>query len=309
VYASTTTYFGTQLLTALEAATGAQRWTYNFGGIHGVHPPATASGRVYLTTSGHGDSYLYAFDASNGNRVFRRSYANQWSRYYAPVVIGGAVYMAGGYYDGMYRFNATTGDSVWFAATNQYNEWTPAVRNGLVYAYTGSYSPKVLVVNAGTGTTAYEIPDPDFSWNGWSMYTAPVLGSRDNLLATQAGRLVSFDLGGRRIAWQRRASYTGTVAVAGGVAYVINGGELEAVSEVDGSVQWFWRPPAGSPMGSPLVTENLLFVSTAAKVYAIDLASRRTVWAHAASGHLAMSGQGTLFVAQADGRVAAIALR
>jgi hypothetical protein len=274
-----------------------------------VHPPATRAGRVYVTTSGHGDSYLYAFDATTGSRVFRSAYGNQWSTYYAPVVIGDAVYMAGGAYDGMYRFHAVTGSQVWFAATNQYNEWTPAVRNGLVYAYTGQYSPKVQVVTAATGVTAYEIPDPDFNWVGWSMNTAPVLGSRDNLLATQSGRVISFDLSGRQIGWERRASYTGTVTVAGGVVYVINGNEVEALSEVDGSVQWYWQPPAGSPTRTLVVTENLLLVSTATRIYAVDLAARRTVWAHDASGHLAVSAQGTLFVAQQDGRLVAIRLR
>ena len=35
--------------------------------------------------------------------------------------------------------------------------------------------------DAATGTVAYEIPDPSFSWRGWSMDMAPVLGEQNDV--------------------------------------------------------------------------------------------------------------------------------
>ncbi|HEU0054681.1 MAG TPA: PQQ-binding-like beta-propeller repeat protein, partial [Longimicrobium sp.] len=175
VFASTNAYFGQQRLSAFDVRTGRELWTKDFGQIHGVHSPAYGDGRVYVTTSGHQDSFLWGFDAATGVQRTKSPYGNQWSRYMSPVVADGRVYMAGGYYGGMYSFRTSDGGMAWFAYTNQYDEWTPAVDGGLAYAYTGEYSPALSVVNAATGAVAYEIPDPRFSWNGWSMYVAPVL--------------------------------------------------------------------------------------------------------------------------------------
>src|SRR6266545_1700623 len=140
VFVSTNSYFGTQALRSVNAQTGAVRWTKTFtsatfGSVHGVHPPAYGNGSVYVTTSGHEDSFLWSFDALSGAPGLKSPYGNQWSTYKAPVVLGGAVYMAGGYYDGIYGFNATTGAAVWFRQLPQVGGWTPAVKDGRVYAY------------------------------------------------------------------------------------------------------------------------------------------------------------------------------
>lgn len=309
VFVSTNAYFGKQVLTVLDARTGGQAWTRDFGAIHGIHPPAYGGGRVYVTTSGHQDSFLWSLDASSGAVQFSAPYQNQWSRYFAPVVADGAVYMAGGYYGGMYAFRTVDGGESWFFKTNQYDQWTPAVDDGLVYAYTGDYSPKLSVTSAATGAVAYEIADPSFDWNGWSMNVAPVLGSMGNVLATQANRLISFDLAGRRIGWQHTATFTGSVTVADGVLYVFNAGRVEARAEADGAFLWGWSPPEGKPFGTMIATRNLLFVSTGANTYAVDLAARRHVWSYPAGGHLALDGDGILLIAQANGSVSAVSVR
>lgn len=263
---------------------------------------------MYVTTGGHEDSFLWSFDANDGTVLFRSAYANQWSRYYAPAIVGQTVYMAGGSYGGMYAFSATDGQQLWFTSTNQYDEWAPAVSDGRVYAYTGDYSPKLTVADAATGSVLYEIADPGFQWDGWSMGVTPVLGSADNVLVTQGGRLLSFDLRGRSIAWERTGSFRGNVTVAGGVLYV-NNRQIEARAESDGSLLWVWIPPHGEPQGTIIVTDNLLFTSTADRTYALDLGARRQVWSYPMAGQLALSSQGKLFIAASDGRLAAIGLR
>lgn len=309
VFATTNAYFGTQKLFTLDVRNGTVVWSHDFGPIHGVHPPAYSSGTIYLTTSGHEDSYLYAFDATNGTPRFRSAYGNQWSRYYAPVVIGNGVYMAGGYYDGMYRFG-TDGTQSWSFSTNQYEQWSPAVDNGVVYAYTGSYTPKVDAVDATTGVPLYSIPDTAFSWSGWSMNLAPVLGGMNDLLATNGGRLISFDLQARSIKWQQKSAYSGSVAVANGQLYVLNNSsQIEVRRESDGSSVGLWIPPIGSARGPVIVTKNLLFVSTATATYAVDIATLKQVWSYPAGGTLALSSQGVLFIAQDTGSLVAIGVK
>lgn len=309
VLVSTQAYYGKQLLSVLDAATGTAKWTYDFGAIHAVDPPAYANGVVYAQTSGHGDSFLWAFDASTGSIRFRSAYGNQWSRYYAPVIVDQSVYFGGGTYGGMYSFNLADGSQKWFAGLNQYDQFTPAVKDGLVYAYTGSYSPKLTVANAATGVVTYEIADPNFVWNGWSMDIAPALGGSNNVLATQGNRLVSFDLTARRVGWEKTGTYTGNVSVAGGRVYVFNNRQLEVRAEADGALLWLWVPPEGAPTGTTIVTSNLIFVSTAANTYAIDLASHQVVWRYPAGGYLALGQRGQLLIAQGNGKLTAIGVK
>jgi hypothetical protein len=309
VFVTTNAYFGVQQAKSLDARTGSELWSRDFGNIHSVNPPAYAGGTVYLQTGGHEDSFLWALDATSGAVRFQTAYGNQWSRYFAPVIVGSSVYLAGGYYGGMYAFNTTDGAQRWFATLNQYDSFTPAVSDGLVYAYTGSYQPKLTVADAATGAIAYEIADPGFVWDGWSMNTAPTLGGASNVLATNGGRLISFNLAARSIGYALKSNFRGQPTVANGAVYVVNNTQVEARKESDGSLQWSWIPPEGQPIGPMIATKNLGLVSTAANTYAVDLASRQQVWAYPAGGHLTLSAQGILFIAQSSGKLTAVSVR
>ena len=309
VFVTTSSYFGIQQARALDSRTGGELWMRDFGSIHTVNPPAYANNTVYLQTGGHQDSFLYALDAANGSVKFQSAFGNQWSHYFAPTIVGATVYMAGGYYGGMYAFFATNGAQRSFTSLNQYDQFTPAVGGGFVYAYTGSYQPKLTAVDTTTGLIAYEIADPGFVWDGWSMNTAPTLGGASNLLATNGGRLISFNLQSRSIGYQVSPGFRGQPTVANGVIYVANGAQVQARAEGDGSLQWSWAPPEGQPTGPMIATKNLLLVSTAANTYAVDLASHAQVWSYPAGGHLTLSAQGILFIAQTSGKLTAVAMR
>jgi hypothetical protein len=309
VFVTTNSYFGIQQAKSLDARTGNELWSRDFGGIASVHPPAYGNGTVYLQTGGQQDSFLWGLDAATGSPRFRSAYGNQWERYYAPVVIGTSVYIAGGYYGGMYRFHSLEGIQRWFTPLNQYDQWVPAVKDGFVYAYTGSYSPKLTVADTATGAVAFEIPDPGFVWDGWSMNEAPTLGGASNVLATNGGRLISFNLQSRSIGYTIPANFRGQVSVANGMLYVANNGQVEARNEVDGSLQWLWIPPTGQVTGPVIVTKNMLLVSTATNTYGLDLTTHQPVWSYPAGGSLALSAQGILFIAQSSGRLTAISVR
>jgi hypothetical protein len=301
VFASTVSYFGTQRLWALDAATGAQRWMRDFGDINSVHPPAFGNGRVYIQTGGHQDSFLWSLDAGDGTLRFRTAYGNQWSSWLAPVVADSGVYAAGGYYGGMSRFNAITGASSYFMNRPQEDQWTPAVHGGLVFSYSGS---GLTASGARSGAMVYEIVATGLPRAG-----TPVVSAANRVLGTNGNSLFAIDLEGRKLAWMQSASMTGTPAVAEGVVYVINKGQVDARQESDGTLLWSWVPPEGQARNTMIVTRNLLFVSTSANTYAVDLAARRHTWSYAAAGQLSMSKEGLLLIAQPDGKLSAISVR
>jgi hypothetical protein len=308
------------LLVALDARTGSPQWAYDLGARDSYDPPAFGNGTVYMQTGGHSNSFVWAISSTDGSLRWRTAYGNQWSPWYAPVIVGQSVYVAAGYYGGLEAYDGTKGTQLWTFPTNQYDLWTPAVANGLVYAYTGDYSPKLSVVDAATGKASYEIPDPNFSWRGWSMNLAPVVGSQNDIIAQPDNRLISFDLGARKIRWQV-SGWTSPwgnawqATVSNGVVYAFNGTQVEARSEADGSPLWTWPLPAsGAPVGTMIATSNLLFVSATSSTsssgitYAVDLASHRRVWSYPLSGQLAIGANGVLYIAGND-QIVAIALR
>ena len=295
-------------LFTLDARDGEVLWSRGFGSPFSVNPPAYGYGNVYIQTGNHSnDTYLWAFDAKTGGLVFKSPHAAQWEQYYAPTIFDGSVYVNGGYYGGMYAFDAFSGQSLWFAPLAQYDEFTPAVDQDHVYAYVGEYSPGLYVVDRNTGQPSYSIADRDFKWNGWSMQLAPVLGSMGDVLAIHDGRLIRFDLAGRRIAYQIQASFTGQPSVAKGVVYAINGGALEARNESDGSLRWRWVSPTGAATQHVIVTDTHVFVRTATATHAVELLSGQSVWSIAAVGAMAL-GEETLYIASAAGVVTAISM-
>jgi hypothetical protein len=304
IYASTGYFFQNHLF-ALDAASGNVEWFKDFGAINSVDPPAYADGSVYLTTGGQTDSFLWSFDAATGAEHFHSPYLNQWSRYYAPTIIGPSVYIAGGEYGGMYSFDAVTGNQRWFVQLDQDDEFTPTVRNGQVYAYTGVTTGALTVADTG-GNVLYQVSDPAFVGGGYSMDFTPVLGASNDLLLAQFGRLISFDLQSRGIGWQVVDHLLGQVTVAGGVIYVRSTTGVEARRESDGVLLWSWNPTGETPQGTMIATRNLLFVSTNLATYAIDLSAHLATWSSPLTGSLALSKDGLLLIAQANGRLTAI---
>ena len=105
----------TDALIVLNDATGDIIWSKNFGEVNSVNPPSYAYGNVYVQTGDNSPgTFLRAYNADTGALVFESPHAAQWERYYAPTIYDGTVYINGGYYGGMYAFDAYTGTQNWF---------------------------------------------------------------------------------------------------------------------------------------------------------------------------------------------------
>jgi outer membrane protein assembly factor BamB len=309
VFCTAVTYFSNlSEIHALDAKTGTQLWSKNFGSVFSVNPPSYAYGNVYVQTGNHAsDTWLHAFDAESGVEVFRSAHEAQWERYLAPTVHEGKVYVNGGYYGGMYAFDALTGGQLWFQPLPQYDQWTPAVGGDQVYAYVGDYQPGLYAFRRADGQPTLMIPDPNFQWNGWSMNLAPVVGTHQDVLAIHDGRLISFDVATRRIRWQLKDAYAGQPSLAAEAIYAIDGGSLVVLDEVTGSTLWSWRPPSGELSDALVVTASHAFVTSSTSVYAVDLDSRSAIWSYGVAGHLSIAN-GSLYVASSQGVLSAFDL-
>lgn len=299
-------------LRVLDEHDGKAIWSYDFNGVEfapglssvvKLNPPAASGDSVFVATSGHEATFMWGFEAGTGTLRFKTPFEAQWEAYLAPTVDAGVVFTNGGYYGGMYAFDAVTGDELYFRQLLQYDEWTPAVDSAYAYAYAGG---RLDVMDRFNGQVIASMQDPTYDWLGYSMHTSPVIGSPASVTAVNVGNvfanaLVNFDTVGQAVRWTAPGVYAGTPAYAGGVLFAVNESpfRLEARNEVDGSLIWWWVPQLAGEntfVGDVLVTENLVFVSTNLATYAIDRSSHAPVWSYPKSGRLALSSSGVFYI-------------
>ena len=132
------------------------------------------------------------------------------------------------------------------------------------------------------------------------MKMAPLIGSQNNILVIQDGRLLSFNLQQQSINWENTDTFTGQTSLAKGIIYAINGGVLTVLDETTGNQLWSWTPPAGNLTGTMIVTDTHVIAGTDSAIYAVELLSRTHSWSYPAHGDLALR-EDTLYKASDDG--------
>jgi outer membrane protein assembly factor BamB len=309
-------WFDYQSTYVLNGKDGSLLWSHNFGYISALNPPGMTGGSVYVATSGHsnltGDSqtFLFGFDAESGASLFQTGFDSQWEHYLAPTVSDGSVLTNGGAYGGIYSFAKSSGGRQWFVDGPQEDMLTPAVTStdAFFYAYGSLFD-----VNRADGTVKFSITDPQFSACCYMQIQAPIVGSSGTNVITFSGdqfsgqassstggydarTLINFDLGQRAITWRTADTYITNPALSNGILYAgsLDAPRLDAISEPDGTVKWSWTPAASGTDSrmcrNIVVTNNLVFASTNAAVYAIDINTHQTVWSYPTPGDLAMDG-------------------
>jgi outer membrane protein assembly factor BamB len=140
--------------------------------------------------------------------------------------------------------------------------------------------------------------------------------------------IIAFDRTSQSVAWSDHSSTLASVRAAaaqGGTLILLRQDPLlvEARRQNDGGVLWSYAPSFGPPTGftiqeflsDPILTDNLVFVSTHQGVFAIDRRSGTPRWFFGVPGSLAITPSGTLLISdpsRADlggGSVTAVNLR
>lgn len=312
VFISTPVYFAPANMYALSEVDGSEVWSHSFGTVPALNPPAAYGGQVFVATSGHSDTFMWAFNANDGAQVFKAPFSAQWEHYLAPTLLDGDVCFNGGYYGGIYCLYASTGTSKWFTSLTQYDMWTPALDHNYAYTYTGAnYSGEgghFSAINRSTGTVAFTLNDSGFNWNGYSINGAPVIATNDSVLVVngtkKSNHLIRYSISGKSESWRIAGYFMNDPVVAAGKFYLSNqtGNQLEARNEQTGALLWSWQPPSGETVSSAnlVLVNNLVFVGTSAGTYAVDLSTHQTVWSVARPGKLAISSNRVLYIVDTD---------
>ena len=315
VYLTNDDYIGEQRVYALNGATGVSLWSQDLGSMTNQSPAAYANGHVYIESVDRNANYVFTdLSAATGASLKTYSLAAQFYPVSQPVAANGLmVAEAGDNNVWPTGFSTTSSMTYLWSVTPSDNGVsgfeTPAMDSTYLYNYTGS---ALDVFTVADGKLAFTIGDPAAitpvpvrgEYNG-----APMIGAQHDIITYTgtddsaspqpsgegrgSGRyLSSFDLNARKVSWKTSGIYYTTPAMANGVIYAARNtpaSELDAISETDGHVLWSWTPPAGETFQrNTIVTNNLVFVSTNANIYAIDLTSHAKVWSFGTPGALSM---------------------
>jgi hypothetical protein len=290
-------------LLALSVSDGSVLWSYNFGSVFGVGHPSAVGGKVFVQNCNHTPgTKLWIFDAASGNPLLSAPFGAQWENYWSPLVVGNNVYINGGYYGGLYGFDATSGAQLFFSnSLEQYDEWSPAYFKGSVYSFVAG---NLRAHDPMAGTVAWTA-STTWNWAGWSMHTAPVFGDTFGYVISPPN-LYGIDPSKQSIAWTANGTYSGMAAVANGAVYAISGGSLLVRDAATGALLWTFAGD-GDLKYTPVLAAGYVYVASGANTYAVDTTTHAQAWKGPGGGFLAIAS-GRLLVAKTDGTLVAYLL-
>lgn len=250
---------------ALDAASGAAKWTFKTGNV--VHAsPAVSNGVVFI---GSWDRHLYAIDAKSGKEVWRFQTGNDTVIYNqigiasSAAVADGVVYF--GCRDGhFYAVDAKTGAPRW--SHDNKMGWviaSPAVKNGIVYFPT-SDGTRFKAIDGATGMLKYSVENKAVS------FSSPAIAGDRAYYGTSDGWLHSLDLATGAM----RAEFQSDGSKANASKYIDANGHMTKLYPdftLDGMIIGVHNMfTLGSFISSPSVVDGVLFVgSTDGNVYAL----------------------------------------
>lgn len=333
VFLTTDVYNGQAALYALDEQDGHELWVRSLGSVPALNPPAVAGGRVFASVTGHGDTFLYAFDLQTGAYLHKSPFGAQWPNFLAPTVSGDLVFQGGGGYGGIvYAFSTSNGNEAWTADVGGvWDMYSVAADEQWIYHHNGA---ALHVLSQADGSSIANIADPFGSSSGLSYHGGPLIGTKGMVMSfagnafsgrasasTEHGdpRVISsFNVEQQAHVWSSNHAYITTPATADGIVYAARNqpAVLDVIDELTGQVLWSFQLPSAHGVRfhrNIVVTRGLLFVSTDTRVLAIDLKSRAIVWSQATPGMLALSADRTLYIAtgaiESDGRLIAVRLK
>lgn len=286
-------YSAASRLVALNAVDGKQQWKQELSQttVHGA--PTYSNGQVVLQTSS--PAALRRFDADLGTAAESISFTG--SLYYgrAPTLFGDNAYsvLNSG---SLVATRLDTGAKLWSNSIPT-SDIDTALNND--YLFYGD-NQQIHALERSTGTPAFSISTPSTTLSNL------VLGSRNNILAFSGG-LVSYDIAGRRVNWSIPAYYYSNsvmpVAANGQVLY-LNDSMLTSVNEVDGSLNWSWRPDGQYLNSNIIATLSHIFVANDTTTYALSATTGELLWSYNAGGQLALGADGALYIQSSQQLVA-----
>ena len=257
---------------ALDAATGAELWSRDTGARVQYSPPV-AGGLVYVSALSDGDRKVHAIDAGSGETVWVDALPHHWFDGFAPVVVGGRVYVPRANFGGYHALDAATGETVWTTDMPDIVESPPTVVDGVVYVTSINHA---YALDDATGSVIWSY---DTEWFPAREFPARVIHGVYYL--SPDDRIHALDVQDGKEIWSYRASSflsTAPVVSDGALFAATEAGEVFALDAQTGAPLWA-VPEDGMGLQGLTVVDGVLYLeSDSGNLIAIDAADGRTIW-------------------------------
>ncbi|MEN6356255.1 MAG: PQQ-binding-like beta-propeller repeat protein [Armatimonadota bacterium] len=274
---------------AVDLATGVKKWQYPSdrplaGSIKTT--PAFYGGRIYFTSV---DGNMYCVDAGTG--VFQWAYQARGAIRCSPVIDDGAIYF-GADDNSVYAVDAESGEALWSSPFTTRDDFARnlAVGSGIVVA--ACMDGMLYGVNKGTGTLKWMFRLPEAP-----VRTSPIIAN--NLVVMAIGSSIyGLPIRSGQIKWMITlpAEAAASPAACGQEIYVPCRDKKIYAYTLNGrqpTLKWAAPIDLGAvPMSSPIVADDMLYVTTNKGVIAAYAVADGTLkWRYIASPSLVtMSG-------------------
>ena len=278
-----------ELVTALDAKTGAIVWQNNYGAAFTKNKyaagmakgpnatPLVASGRVVTVgTSGH----VYAWDEATGKQLWSKDFSSRvdTSKLFcgtsaSPTLVGGAVVVQIGsdvHGGSIVALDPATGAVKWEWKGDGPGYATPITfETGGVRHLVTLTNKSVVGLNAATGTLLWSTPFPDEwmenivtpVWTGSALIVSGIRqGTHAYRLAVAGGKWATTEI------WKNAdvTMYMSTPVVADGVIYGLSAkrkGQFVALDEATGALKWATEGREGEHASLWLTPQHVAFLS------------------------------------------------
>ncbi len=260
---------------ALDAKTGARKWTYSLGSpleLPLCASPVVADNVVYAGTA----RSFAALDAATGTPVWRaKPMGNDGdSCLGSPALGGGMVFDGFTWTKGLYAMDAKTGAQRWCMDAFADNNVTPVFAGGTLYAVGAAWNSGAYAIDAQDGRQKWKF----MVGAGRLGFSSPVPSGKTVVLGSSDGRVFGLDADTGKQRWVYEAQgaparfsfapYSqnklvfSSPAVSGSTAYIGNSaGQFVALDARIG--RELWTCDLGAPIvSSPAVSGNAVYIAT-----------------------------------------------
>jgi outer membrane protein assembly factor BamB len=287
VCAEGTVFAGTAygILIALDAKTGAEKWSYDTGG-------AIVGSPNFIRGGTDNDRK----DAKTQREENLRFFASSRSNNLAVVVLDQSE-------GALHAIDMETGKRIWKTDGVARSDGSPGVGSGRI-AF-GSCLAALHVYSAADGSHLRDIE------LGGNSQVAGGVAVDGNLIfaGTRDGRLVCADAENGRLVWNsaesKEQTFSTPAVTTGKVIYSSDNGFVYAVTRAEGRLLWSFN--AGGLPTSPVVAKDKVVVSSDGVLYLLNLEDGRKLWSKGVSDEISSPAliDGMVVVGADDGTVTA----
>lgn len=295
---------GEQILYALNAANGTERWRFNLPGS--FLSPAVAGKRVFVRAEVGEDGFIFALSLDAGAKLWQyrfpavgSSYDNVGGHVTSPLVAEDRVLV--GAAQSLYALDVETGAVVWDYRLQSPVASSVAVTDGLVYV---SDFTHIYALSVADGSEEWR-----FEFSAVSLFFAPVVLA-DQVIITSFDTVYSLERRTGKLLWAKQLPGLDIIPAGayGEQVYVKSTNSLVALDRSNGAE--LWRYTTLNFVSLPAVTEDHLYAidryGEGSQVVAIGRRDGEEVWR---SDVMQMSRSapvvalGRLFVRTEDGHI------